>query len=186
MALSKTRRFKMLSAKDMKTLIDEIIHFNNELRKYHEFEDEPARAHSAAKKNVLDSFAARYEKKIPPSYLQLLSIYNGIDNFEWVDVSILPIEFLMKHDKLEKHWVDSDAYDEGELFIFAQSSSDSHVVAFLTKTRDKNGEMEIAHFDGGGSLGRYTNLDEYLRERRDWYKKSVALEKEDRKGLADE
>src|SRR5215813_5318345 len=105
-ALSKIRRLQMLSADEMKALIDESIELGNELRRYHEFEDEPAKAHPAPRKAVLDSFAKRFKGKLPPSYLQLLSIYNGVENYEWVDVSILPIEFLMENDKLDGYWID--------------------------------------------------------------------------------
>jgi hypothetical protein len=175
----------MLSADEVRTLVGDIIELGNELRQYHGFEDEPAKAHPPPDKVALDSFAKHFKGKLPPSYLQLIAINNGIENFEWVDVSILSIEFLMKHEKLEKYWVDVGAYNKGDLFIFAKSDSDAHVVAFLTRTVDDKGEMEVAHFDAGGLLGQYKNLDEYLRDRREWYVKSVAMEKADRQGLAD-
>ncbi|HHP7234817.1 MAG TPA: hypothetical protein ACFCUC_09315 [Desulfobacterales bacterium] len=173
----------MLSKDKIKNLVDEIIKLGNELRKYHELEDEPAKAYPPPKKTTLDVFKNRFAGNVPPSYLKLMTIYNGIENFEWVDVSILSIEFLMKNENLDESWIEAGAYNEGELFIFAQSDSDAHVVAFLIKKADDKGEMEVVHFDAGGILGRHNNLESYLKDRRNWFKQSLELEIADRDRL---
>jgi len=173
----------MLSKAEMKEIVVDVVRLGNELRKYYELEDEPAKAGPPPDKRVLDAIAQRFIEKVPPSYLQLMSINNGVKNFEWVDVSILPAEFLLKHGNLDHTWIESGMYREGELFVFALSATDSHVVAFLPKTVSKLGEMEVVHFDSGGTLGQYRDLDEYLRERRSWYAKSVQEQKADRENL---
>jgi hypothetical protein len=169
----------------MKNLIDQIIEIGNELRSYYEAEDKFAKAYPPPTEYMLNSLANRYTGKLPPSYLQLMSIYDGIENFEWLDVSILSIEFLMKHHDLDEDWIDAGIYKEGELFIFAQSNSDAHVVAFLTKTADHDGEMRVAHFDASGLLGDYINFETYLRDRCKWFKENLTIEKADRQGLVD-
>lgn len=176
----------MQSRKEMKALVDEIIDLGNELRRYHELDDKPAKAFPAPTKNTFDSFKRCFVGKIPSSYLQLMSIYNGIENFEWVDVSILSIEFLMENDDLDEDWVDAGWYGKGDLFIFAQSDSDAHVLAFLIKTVDDDVEMKVLHFDTEGPLGEYKNFEEYLKDRRNWFKQSLATEKADREGLTDD
>jgi hypothetical protein len=176
----------MLTAGQMKALLDESVALGNELRVFHGHDDMPARPAPAATPAALGTFKRRYGKRVPPSYLQLLSIYDGIDNFEWVDVSLLSIDFLLAHDDLDEDWVETEAFAAGELFIFAQSNSDAHAVAFLTKNVARNGEMEVVHFDSNGTLGEYKNLEEYLRDRRDWFAAAVAEEKADRTGLSDD
>jgi hypothetical protein len=177
---------QMLSKNEMRLIINEIIEIGNQLRRYHELDDIPAKAFSAPNKVLFSDFKERFAGKLPPSYLQLMSIYNGVENLEWVDVSILPIEFIMEHDNLDEDWVDAGVYEEGDLFIFAQSGSDALSVAFLLKTADHKGEMEVVHFDAGGLLGKYKNFEEYLRARCDWLKNAVANEEADRKGLTDD
>ena len=176
----------MLSRNKMKSLIDEIIEIGNELKRYYELEEIHAKANSAPPKAAIKAFDERFSGKIPPSYIQLMSIYNGIENFEWDDVSILPIEFLMKNDDLEEDWVDAGVFEKGDLFVFAQSNSDALAVAFLIKTGDEDDEMEVIHFDAGGTLGKYKNLSEYLRARHFWFKESLEKEKADRAGLTDD
>ena len=123
----------------------------------------------------------------PPRYLQLLSIYNGVDNFDWVDVSLLSTDYLMTHPNLDETWVtDAEAFAEGEAFIFAKSSSDAHIVAFLTQKVGTDGEMRVVHLDSDGPLGRHKNLEAYLRSRRKWFAEAVADEKADRAGLTDD
>jgi hypothetical protein len=170
----------MIPKNEMKILVDEIVEIGNELRKYHELEDKLAKVSPAPSKELLHSFKERFKGKFPPSYLQLISIYNGVNNFEWVDVSILSIEFLMSHDNLDEDWVDAGMYGEGELFIFAQSDSDAHVVAFLNKKIEADKEMQVVHFDAGGPLGEYQNLEAYFRDRRKWFEDSLLIEKSDR------
>lgn len=174
----------MLPVDQMKTLVDEVIALGNELRVFHGHDDTPARPRPASV--ALSAFATRYVGRVPPSYLQLLSIYDGVDNFDWVDVSILTTDFLLAHDDLDEDWVDAEAFDEGELFVFAQSNTDAHAVAFLTKTVKKDGEMKVVDFDTDGPPVEYENLEDYLRSRRDWFAEAVAEERADRAGLSDD
>jgi hypothetical protein len=176
----------MLPADQMKALVDEIVALGNELRILEEFDDTLAQHHPPATSAALKGFKARYGKRVPPSYLQLLAIYDGVDNFEWVDVSLLSTDFLLTHDDLDEDWVEAGTYAAGDLFIFAQSDSDAHVVAFLPKKLGEDGEMEVVHFEARGPMGNYKNLEEYLRARRDWFADTLAKEKADRAGLSDD
>lgn len=170
----------------MKALVDEIVSLGNELRAFNELDDEPAKPHPAATAAALNAFKNKYGSRVPPSYLQLLSIYDGVDNFEWVDVSLLSIDYLLTHDNLDDHWVEVEAFAPGEAFIFARSNSDPHVVAFLSQKVGADGEMRVVHLDADGPLGKHKNLEAYLRSRRKWFAEAVAEEKADRAGLSDD
>jgi hypothetical protein len=176
----------MMPVDQMKALVDEIVSLGNELRAFHEFDDEPARPHPAATAAALTAFKNKYGSRVPPSYLQLLSIYDGVDNFEWVDVSLLSIDYLLTHDNLDDHWVEVEAFAPGEAFIFARSNSDPHVVAFLTQKVGADGEMRVIHLDADGPRGKHKNLEAYLRSRRKWFAEALAEEKADRAGLSDD
>ena len=176
----------MLNKKDMQALINEIIELGNELRLYHEVDDENADANPAPEEKLLSDFEKRCPFKFPPSYLRLLSIYNGVENFDWIDVSLLSMEYLMQHEDLENYWVDVDAFSKGELFIFAQSKSEDQVIAFLTKTVGDDGEMKVVRLDvSRGVIEEHQNLEKYLRDRCDWFAHYVAKEKADRKGFSE-
>lgn len=168
----------MLSASEMKELIAEVVVLRNALGAQEEM-DEVAAAGPAPPKALVDRLVKHFKGKLPPSYVQLLSLHDGVANLEWVDVSILTIaeriEGKLRDD--EESWVDADRYKAGELLIFAQSESDSHVVAFLQKHVDASGEMKVVHFDAEGDSGAYDNLEAYLRARRDWYRKYLKPKK---------
>ena len=120
---------------------------------------------------------------MPASYLQLLSIYDGIDNFEWVDVSLLSTDYLLTYDDLDRDWVEAGALPADGAFVFAQSDSDTHIVAFLTRKVGADGEMAIVHLDAEGPLGEHKNLEEYLLAHRDWFAGELA-QAESRPGRA--
>lgn len=176
----------ILTTTQMKALVDEIVLLGNELRVLSEIDDQPAKAHSAATGAAMKAFESKYGGRVPPSYLQLLSIYDGIDNFDWVDVSLLSTDYLLTHDNLDEHWVDIEAFDPGEAFIFARSNSDPHVVAFITQNVGADGEMRVVHLDSDGPLGKHKNLEAYLRDRRKWFADALDEEKADRAGLPDD
>ena len=176
----------MQSKNEMVSLIGEIIELGNELRKYNEFDADFAQLNPPANANIFKSFKEYTKGNVPPSYIELMSIYNGIKNFEYVSIDFLSMEYIMENDPVDENWVDAGWYKEGEIFIFVQSDSDDEVVAFLTKTADSNGEMKVVHFDTNGPLGEYDNLDDYLISRRDWFKQSLEEERADREGLSDD
>jgi hypothetical protein len=176
----------MLSAGQMKALVDEIVAIGNELRVLNDLDDTPAMTRPAATAAALNAFKAKYGRQVPPSYLQLLSVYDGVDNFEWVDVSLLSTDFLLTHDDLDEEWVEAGAFPALEAFVFAQSNSDAHVVVFLTRQVEADGEMAIVHLDAEGPLGEHKNLEEYLLARRDWFAGELARQKADREGLSDD
>lgn len=175
----------MLTLDQMKAIVDETVALGNELRAFHGHANIPARPRPAATAAALNAFKAKYLKRVPPSYLQLLSIYDGVDNFDWVDVSLLSTEFLLANDDLDEDWVEAEYFDEGEAFIFAQSDDDAHVVAFHTKKKGKDGEMRVFDFAASLEPKEYASLEDYLKRRRDWFAKYVAREKADRAALSD-
>ncbi len=174
----------MLTADEIKGLVDEIVALGNQLRAYHGHTDLLARPHPPATPTELTAIRKRLGRRVPPSYFQLLSLYDGVDNLDWVDVSLLSTAFLLSHPDLDLSWVKAGNFAAGERFIFAQSETDPHAVAFRTQEVN-GGEMEVIDFDNEGSVKTYPNLGAYLRGRRDWFAKYVAREKADRAALSD-
>jgi hypothetical protein len=157
----------------MKRLVDEIIAMGNELRQKQGI-GEVARAHLAPSKKAYGAFTKRHAATLPRSYLELLSIYDGVDNFEWVDVSLLSTSYILAHPHRDETWIESEHYREGELFIFASSPTDSHDVAFLLHTARADGEMDVIHFDAKGPLWQHESLEAYLHHRRLWFMRHLA------------
>jgi hypothetical protein len=176
----------MLPADEMKALVDEIVVVGNELRAYCGHHKVPARPRPGATPAALTAIRNRFARRVPPSYVQLLSLYDGIDNFDWVDVSVLTTTFLLSHPDQDRVWVEAGNFPAGERFIFAQSDTDPHAIAFLFNRVGDDGEMEVMDFDNDGPVETYQNLEAYLRDRRDWFASEVAKEKADRAGLTDD
>jgi hypothetical protein len=175
----------MLTRDQMKAIVDETIALGNELRAFHGHTDRAARPRPPATAAALKVFEARYPERVPPSYLQLLSICDGVDNFDWVDVSLLSTDFLLANDDLDEDWIEAEYFDEGEVFIFAQSDDDAHAIGFHTKKKAKDGEMKVVDVAASLEPKEYKNLEDYLRRRRDWFAKYVAREKADRAALSE-
>lgn len=174
----------MISRDEMSAQVEGIIEAGNKLRHYSELPD-LAVANDGASPQLLQKLQAKLGK-LPPSYVQFLSLFDGISNFEWTDVAMLSAQYLIDNDDLDEAWVDSGAYQDGELLIFGDSDMDSHSVAFLRKTADADGEMKVVNFDSGGPLSEHDNFESYLKERLEWFQESLATEKADRDALSDD
>ena len=175
----------MLTLDQMKELVDEIIDLGNQLRTFHGHGAHAARPYPPGSSKNLAVFRGKHAQ-LPPSYLQLLSIYDGIANFDWVDVALLSSDYLLTQPDPTAAWIDGGSFAKGERFIFAQSDTDSHAIAFLTDPISDDGEMEVIDFDSDGPVETYQHLEAYLLARHEWFANAVAGEKADRAGLADD
>ncbi len=174
----------MVSRDEMKQIIDRIIEVGNELRRHEEMDD-MAVPNPPASEVELQRLQAKLGR-LPVSYLQFLSIYDGVSNFEWVDVSMCSVRYLVDHEELDESWVDAGAFAKGDLLIFARSDYDAHNVAFLRKTADARSEMKVLNFDSGGPLTEHPDFETYLRDRLTWLEKSLAGRQADLAALRDD
>ena len=175
-----------MSPMEMKRCIDDVITLGNEVRAVNEL-DQRASANPAASADALDRFAQRFAGQFPPSLLQLLSIYNGVKCFDYVDVDLFSWEYLTQNSvALEEEWVDAGKFQPNEIFVFGRSDFDSLAVAFLKQQRKADGEMPVVIVDARGVQADYSSLEDYLRSRREWFEEQVQLEKADRAGLRDD
>lgn len=153
-------------------IVDEIVKLGNQAKKADGFEYMLAEAFPAAEESQLNELEAQL--KISPSFLTLLSVYNGISNFEWMDLSVLSADYLIEHPNLASDWEVEDwgavDFKEDELVVFGQADNDSHLLAFDLSEIDENGEFKVVHFDSNGMLGEYVNLEAYLTERLEWFR----------------
>ena len=173
-----------MSPAEMKQIIDRIIAAGDQLRRYHDL-DFVASAGAPADELDLQRLQAKYGK-LPPSYIQFLSLYDGISNFEWPDVEMCSVQYLLDHEHRDESWIESGAFAAGDLFIIARSDFDPHNVAFLRRTADARGEMKVLHFDSVGPLSEHDDFASYLRERLAWLEESLAGEQADRASLSDD
>ena len=175
----------MVSAAEMKSLVEEIVALGNVLRVYHGHVKDLAVTRPKA--SPADLAAVRgITPHLPPSFLQLLSICDGVDNFDWVDISLLSSDYLLNQPDPTGPWIEGAAFSKGERVIIGQSDTDPHAIAFLTETVAEDGEMEVMDFDNDGPIETYPHLEAYLRARRDWFANAVSEEKADREGIADD
>jgi hypothetical protein len=171
---------------EMRHCVAEVIRLGNATRELNEL-DQRAAARAAPPQSELARFAAEVGDAVPPSLLTLLSLHDGVDCFDYVDVDLYPMAYLLAHGRaLEEEWVDAGKAEAGELYVFGRSDSDSLAVAFLRRERAADGEMPVVMIDARGELARYGSLADYLQSRRDWFQEQVDLEQADRAALRDD
>jgi hypothetical protein len=180
----KRRKAKTPRAKstDLKTLLDTIIELGNQMRRRDDFADSLATPAPPAKPAALAQFRKQLGHRVPPSFVTLLSIYDGIANFDWVDLSIQSSSYLCEHPRLDAdyhldEWGMFDlaqgarkAYEPDSIFVFGQGPN-SLLLGFLTRERDADGEMAVMEFDPGGPIWRSPKLTTFLEARAKWFRK---------------
>lgn len=164
-------------------LIEEVVWLGDALRETNEL-DERGKIHPPASPAALDRLTQRFGGKVPASLLQLLAISNGVDNFDYVDISIFGAEHLLeKAHALEEEWVDAGRFVPGQVFVFARSENDSIAVAFELDKPAGDGDRPVIYFDARGTVGQYDGLWQYMRGCRDALEHNLGLERADRAGL---
>src|SRR5450432_137215 len=185
MAAKRPRRRKASTREakpsDLKTLLDTIIDLGNRMRRRDDFADSLATPAPPAQPTALAQFRKQLGHRVPPSFITLLSIYDGIANFDWVDLSILSSSYLCKHPRLDAdyhldEWGMFDvaqgapyAYEPDSMFLFGQGPN-SMLLGFLTRELDADGEMAVMEFDPGGPIWRFPTLAAFLEGRAKWFR----------------
>jgi hypothetical protein len=172
-----------MTVEAMQRLIDEVITLGNELRRVNDL-DQRAKRRPPASPVAVEALTQRFPGKLPPSFLQLLSISDGIDNLDYVDVTIFGSSYLVENATvLEEEWVDAGKFTPGEVFVFARSDWDSVAAAFLPNQRHADGELRVVFFDARGIVGEYDNLEQYLLGCKTSFEQNLAKEAADRAGF---
>jgi hypothetical protein len=173
-----------MNSPDMRRIIDEIVVLGDELRRLNEL-TQRAKPAKPADPAALSTFGATFAGKVPPSFLQLLSIYDGVENFDYVDISIFGCDYLLQNaSELEEEWVDAEMFEEDEIFVFARSDIDSIAVAFALNKPGPNGEMGVIYFDARGVGAEFENLEAYLVACKRMYEHNLTKEAADRAGFS--
>ncbi|MEP6653920.1 MAG: SMI1/KNR4 family protein [Myxococcales bacterium] len=93
--------------------------------------------------------------RLPPSYLQLLSIHDGIDNFYWTDNPLRSSSYIINTPSYQDH------YEIPDQFLFI-TGSDWISVGFDKQTQKTDGEMEVVENDKSGEATRWPSLPSFL------------------------
>lgn len=116
---------------------------------------------------------------LPSSYVQLLTIHNGIESFYWVDGDLLPAKYAVDHPDYSRDW------ERPDLFFFIMGNS-GDAVAFNLTSRSSDGEMEVQEFQDRAELETWPSLSDFLIGYRSRLETWVAEERANRAGLADD
>jgi hypothetical protein len=171
---------------EMKRCIEDVIRLGNVVRELNEL-DQRAEARPAPEPGRVARFGSQVGSAVPPSLLQLLQLHDGIGCFDYVDVDIFAMDYLLENQLLlEEEWVDAGKFASGEIYVFGRSAQDSVALAFLLRKRSADGEMPVVMVDARGVRAEYLSLAAYLESRREWFQEQVDLENADRTGLRDD
>ena len=175
-----------MTTDEMKGYVNDVIRLGNAVRQLNEL-DERAVAQPPPSGAALEHYARHVGDDVPPSFLQLLALHDGIACFDYVDVDLFPMTYLLEHqEELEEEWVDAGKFEADEIYVFGRSNNDALAVAFRRTRRASDGDMSVVMFDARGVLAEYTTFEVYLRSRVEWFQEQLDLEKADRAGLRDD
>jgi hypothetical protein len=117
--------------------------------------DDPVAPHPPATPYNLQTLTADTPFGLPPSYLQLLRIHDGIDNFYGISGDLLPSTYRLTFPDFEKDW-------KRPHLLFFIMDNDWNAVAFDTKTRDVAGEMQVLEIADNVDADRWPSLSDFL------------------------
>lgn len=107
----------------------------------------------------LTDFMARRGLPLPPSYVQLLHISNGIKDYMQLEsLSLRTASELMEPEEDDDEWSDFSPLHE---FVIA-SGNTSAFIAFDRNDVSPAGEMAVVWVDESGGTNRFENLPEFL------------------------
>ncbi|RWP60251.1 SMI1/KNR4 family protein [Mesorhizobium sp.] len=174
-----------MSRKDeISSLIKKIAEDAVIYRRYFELDELVPQFGKPASKNNIDKIKSMFSGDLPEDYIDLISLHDGIKNFDAPDMEILSTDFLTKNPGvLEEVFVNANRFDKGEIFIVFQEASDPHSVAFR---RSGEGRVTVIDFDAQDDIAEFDTLLDYLNFRSDDLRKAISRFEADRKGLLDD
>jgi len=122
---------------------------------------------------VLSDLAASVRFPLPPSYLRLMSLHDGIDNFYGIRGHLLHSRFRHIFPDFDKEW------KRPQMWVFI-ADNDWNAVAFDTNTRNAEGEMEVLEIADNIDADRWLSLTDFLIAYRQRMETWVATEQADR------
>jgi len=154
----------IMTEQEMKELIDKVIVLQYEADSLYFKTPVRAQPNPPARPEDIKQLEEHLKDRdliLPPSYRQLLEIYNGIENFLQSD----RLSLRSAKEIEESYEDDSDWEDFAPLGDFVFGSGDETVafICFNPEVVDKNGEMEVVIVDESGDVAECENLEEFLR-----------------------
>lgn len=119
---------------------------------------------------------------LPRDYLEVLSAFDGIKNFDVPMMRLLPSEVNISGVDYLSPFIEAELFEPGEVFVFGKCDYDAHLVAFK---RHPGGYLTIVDFDASYDFGEYASFSEYLVVREKTLVADIERFREDRRGLVD-
>lgn len=143
-----------LSESQMKEVLRRTV---DALRKLNELWglDDPVSPRPPATQLALRKLAATVPFPLPPSYVQLLCIHDGIDNFYGIRGQLLPSSYRLDFPNFERDW------NRPHLLFFVEDD-DFNAVAFDTNMRNPECEMEVVEIAENIDSDRWPSLSDFL------------------------
>ena len=139
------------------SLIRHIVQALEEINVFEGLDDEAnkVKCHPPASKQEIEKLKQALPFALPPSYIQLLSIHNGIENFYRINGKILSASHRLQYSYDHEDW-------ERPNLLFIAMDDSWNAVALDSMTLDAEGEMEVQEFDRNVETTRWSSLDEFL------------------------
>ena len=165
---------------DLANLIRDIVELETELKTLTVREPDRYRIAPRPPATAADiaTLRAAWKQPPPPSYVRLLMLHNGIDNFYWMDMPLLATADIAEQSTL------ADDYELSHLLLLM--AAEWRAIGFDPTTADAEGEMAVAVCDKTGEHTRWPSLSAFLIGYRDRLAGWLADAKKDRAALDDD
>ncbi len=163
----------------MKEVVGKILRVDRELKSFADFEDSLAIPAAPATDEAIQELRRLLNRPIPPSYVQLLRLHDGIENFYWVEEDLVSTTFRREYPDYAAHWEPPD-------FDFFVIGDDWEAVAFDMSTQRDDGEMEVVEFLRNVERHRWSSLSDFLRGYLERMEDRLIKERADRALLDDD
>jgi hypothetical protein len=159
-----------LSKDEMKNVLHEIIEAYTKWQEINELArpEDKVFLHPPATEPALAALQSVAPFKLPPSYVQLLSLYDGIDNFFGFNGNIVSSAYRFDRNR---EW--KDCLDLSQVMLFA-FDEDGTALFFDGTTQTPDGELGVIEIGNYRERHTYASLSDYLVDRaelmRTWLK----------------
>jgi hypothetical protein len=111
--------------------------------------------HPGASSKQIDALASSVKHPLPPSYKQLLRLFNGIDDIYGLRGKLLPTDFRKTVPDFDLSW-------RRPTYLVFIADEDWNAVAFDALKRKSDGEMEVIEIAENIDADRWSSLSAFL------------------------
>jgi hypothetical protein len=169
-----------MTTEQMKELLDLLIEATYERNRFSDEDATRPEPGPPATPERLAALERHWGRRLPPSYRQLLGIYDGMTQF-WFEIPLLSTQDII--DDTHERSTFEEPFPELWKWIFACGTESYDALAFDTAQTADDGEMAVVLVGDEGEDERWPTLEAFLQDHLARVQAQLEQERADRKDL---